>query len=255
MPVCKCCNSQASFIGALDFNRTCMDKQTQGGRVFPLSAEMVPYYLCGNCGFVFTDYCDSWSPDDFKNRIYNGDYWKADFDVNQGSGVENTAAYANGKVIASFFDGSQKSIRLLDFGSGGNPGRMGQALIDSGFDLTSYDPYLCDYNAPVTGKYDVICAIEVFEHCHNLAETAEFVSTHLSDGGLVYLSTLLRADTGIGNPLDSWYIAPRNGHISIFSLKALSLLFRRFGVNIVVTMFGPVGFKKNIPQFANRIFV
>jgi isoleucyl-tRNA synthetase len=54
--------------------------------------------------------------------------------------------------------------------------------------------------------------------------------------------------------LSSWYIAPRNGHISIFTLPAITLLFRRYEINIIQTAFGVFGFKK-LPTFKNKLFV
>jgi hypothetical protein len=56
------------------------------------------------------------------------------------------------------------------------------------------------------------------------------------------------------NVLDSWYIAPRNGHISIFTLPAIATLFRRVGINVVMTGMGLFGFKRP-PRFKNQVFV
>jgi hypothetical protein len=54
--------------------------------------------------------------------------------------------------------------------------------------------------------------------------------------------------------MKSWYIAPRNGHISIFTLPALSILFRRHGINLVQTLHGLIGFRQK-PSFPNSFFV
>jgi hypothetical protein len=83
---------------------------------------------------------------------------------------------------------------------------------------------------------------------------AQLIAAHLSDHGLLYFATLLHAFPTPPDVLKSWYIAPRNGHISIFTLVALTLLFRRVGINVVQTAFGLVGFKKQ-PNFPNGIFV
>lgn len=249
--ICKCCQAQAPFLGTVDFNRTCEDRRRPAA--FPPSGEMVAYYRCRNCGFIFTPYCDAWSPADFKARIYNDDYVKADYDENIVNGIPATISYANGKHLAGLLAGSEHRIRLLDFGAGGNPGRMGQALIDSGFRVTSYEPYFADVIAPPIGKFDVIYSVEVFEHCHDLNGLAEFIGDHLGDHGVLYFSTLLHPQPSGDDVLSSWYIAPRNGHISIFTLPAITILFRKVGINIVQSAFALLGIR-NPTRFPNGLF-
>jgi hypothetical protein len=214
---------------------------------------MVPYYRCRNCGIIFTPYCDSWSADDFKGRIYNDDYEKADYDPNIVNGVAATISYANGKQLAALLAGNERRIRLLDFGAGGNPGRMGQALIDAGFRVTSFEPYFAGQIAPPLGKFEVIYSIEVFEHCHDVDGMAEFIGEHLADHGVLYFSTLLHPHPSGDDVLTSWYIAPRNGHISISTLPAITILFRKAGINIVQTAFGLLGIR-NPTRFPNGLF-
>jgi len=249
---CKCCHAAAPFVGWVDFNKSCEDRRRP--RPFPPSTEMVPYHRCRNCGFIFTKYCDAWSPEEFRARIYNEDYVKADYDPEIVNGVAATVSYRNGEKLAALLAGSGDRIRLLDFGAGGNPGRMGQALIDAGFRVTSYEPHFAESATQVEGKYDVIYSVETFEHCHDLAGMAAFLAEHLEDHGLLYFSTLLHPHPSAGDVLNSWYIAPRNGHISIFTFPAVSILFRRVGINIVQSLFGLVGLR-NPTHFPNHIFV
>jgi 2-polyprenyl-6-hydroxyphenyl methylase/3-demethylubiquinone-9 3-methyltransferase len=253
MPACKCCTTTATYLGALDFNKTALDRSL-GRRVFPVSAETVPYYYCPYCGFVFTDYCDRWTEAQFRTRIYNDEYEKADADTKAAQGVAATTSYRNGKTLAGIFEGAQHQIRVLDFGAGGNPGRAGQAMIDAGFDVTSYEPYFPGGETALSGTYDLIYAIEVVEHAHDPFAMAQLIAGHLAEHGLLYISTVLHTAPTSPAALDSWYIAPRNGHISIYTLAALTLLFRRVGVNIVQSSFGILGFRK-LPNFPNGIFV
>lgn len=145
-------------------------------------------------------------------------------------------------------------IRVLDFGAGGNPGRTGQALIDQGFDVTSYEPFRADAATAVQGRFDLIYAIEVFEHCTDVRGMARFIADHLSDRGLLYFSTLLHPHPSGEDILSSWYIAPRNGHVSIFTLPAITLLFRRSGLNVVQTIDGLFAFRNPL-AFPTRLFV
>ena len=251
-PACKCCASRTRWIGALDFNASCMDRD---GRVFPVSPELVPYYACEHCGFVFTTFCDDWRREDFQQRIYNGDYALADPDPGLHRGIRATVSYRNGQELARLLEGSAGRIRLLDFGAGGKPGRMGQALIDAGFEVDSYEPYLAEdaLEQGLRGRYDVICAMEVFEHCHDLEQVLSIIDQRLAERGLLYFSTCLHPYPTPDTVLDSWYIAPRNGHISIFTHRAITLLFRRIGIHILHHAFGWIGLRQ-LPDFPNAFF-
>lgn len=254
-PACKCCSFTTSLIGRLDFNRSCIDRL--GTRAFPPSDRQVPYWACGNCGFVFTDYMDQWSAEDFKREIYNTDYLKADPPI-PGRVTEvpvcETPSYQSGLTIASMLQGSQDQIRILDFGSGGDPGPTGLALIEQGFTVHSYEPYRSGSSFDPDSAYDVIIAIEVLEHCHDLRWLAQFMSQHLRREGILWIQTMLHPCPTPPGVLESWYIAPRNGHISIFTLWSLTLLFRSVGINIVQMALATFGFK-SLPRFPNRIFV
>jgi len=198
---------------------------------------------------------DGWSDEDFRREVYNADYVRADPPIPGRAEVpvKETPAYHAGLYIASMLQGSQGEIRILDFGSGGNPGPTGLGLADQGFSVDSYEPYRSSSSYTPGSQYDVIVAIEVLEHCHDLVKTVQFMKTHLSREGILWIQTMLHPHPTPANVLESWYIAPRNGHISIFSLWALTLLFRPAGISIVQTPFAILGFK-NLPRFQNQIF-
>ena len=96
--------------------------------------------------------------------------------------------------------------------------------------------------------------IEVIEHCHNLDAVLLYLSKHLARDGIIHIQTLLHSFPTPEDILSSWYIAPRNGHISIFTFQALAVMFRRYGINIVQTIFGVVGFRQK-PTFVNKYFI
>lgn len=254
-PACKCCGADTAYLGSVDFQKSCMDRF--GTRVFPPSEEMVPYYSCPRCGFIFTDMMDRWGRDDFVARIYNDDYRKADPPLMIPGGTafpKDTIAYHNGLSLAARFAGAEAAIRVLDFGSGGDPGLTGSALLDRGFRLESYEPNFVEGCPEPAGRYDVIVMIEVIEHCHDLDEVMRKLERLLADRGMVYVATMLHPPKHDAGILNSWYIAPRNGHISIFSFPALAVLFRRYGMNLVQTLHGLVGFREK-PSFKNDFFV
>jgi SAM-dependent methyltransferase len=252
-PACKVCESPTHLLGSLDANRCCIDRL--GKRFLPVSSEAVPYYGCSRCSFIFTTYMDRWSAEDFKTKIYNAEYERLNPAIPGRDHVplKETPSYLAGVRIASLFQGSQKRIRVLDYGSGGNPGPTGLGLIDSGFSVQSYEPYRSD-GQPPSGKFDLIICIEVMEHCHDLGQVSASMAQYLSSDGIILIQTLLHPHPIPNNILSSWYIAPRDGHVSIFTLPALTLLFRRVGINVVHTIDGNFAFRR-LPTFPNQIFL
>jgi hypothetical protein len=251
--VCKICNSGVKLVGSIDANKCCLDRL--GKRTLPISDVMVPYYSCNNCGFIFTSFMDNWTPEDFKRDIYNDDYIRISPPIPGRDivPVKETPSYEKGLHIAALFDGSQSEIRVLDFGAGGNPGPTGQALIDKGFQVHSYEPYRADCAQP-DGKYDLIICIEVLEHCHDLKYVTEFMKRCLSRDGMIWVQTLVHPHPAPDNILSSWYISPRDGHVSIHTSWSLTLLFNSVGMNFVQTARGMFAFRR-IPTFRNQIFL
>lgn len=252
MTACKVCGGAGHLLGHLDFNRTCWDRM--GPRVFPVSDERVAYYACPDCGFLFTPHCDGWSDAEFAARIYNADYAKADPDPGlERGGVAATGSYWRGALLADLLDGGQETIRLLDFGAGGDPGYAGQALTARGFRVTSYDPFLAPGTVLPNTRFDVVYAIEVIEHCVDVQGAAAQIAGHLDHAGLLYLATMLHPFPTPDDVLASWYIAPRNGHISVFSQPALEALFAPYGIELAATELGVFGFRSR-PRFPCKLF-
>ena len=254
---CKCCGSVAPLLGNVDFAKTCTDRL--GTAVFENTGCLVPYHKCSKCGFIFTTFADEWPENTISKMIYNEEYGKADgvmpgWEAGE-SDPRQTISYKNGlKLIDNLGINGDQGLQVLDFGAGGNPGLTGMCFKDKGFDLTSYEPYLCDGAMQLKyDKYDLIYSIEVFEHVINLTNLCNFMAHHLSDRGLMFVQTLIHPHPAGEDILESWYIAPRNGHFSIFTFPAIFLLFKRVGINIVQTPMGMVGFK-NKPLFKNNIF-
>ena len=253
---CKCCSGEANIIGLVDFNKSCHDRH--GKPAFGPSGATVPYHRCVSCCFIFSIYCDAWRANHFTKHIYNDDYGKADGVIpgfEQGAtNPKKSISYINGKnLINRLGISSDQGLKVLDFGSSGNPGLTGLAFLDYGFNLQSYEPYL---NETVTNigeqSFDIIYAIEVIEHVVDLDEALIFFDKHLSINGLLCLQTLIHPHPSNDEIINSWYVAPRNGHFSIFTQCALEKLFQRVGINIISTSAGIFGFKDK-PHFQNSI--
>jgi hypothetical protein len=214
-PRCKCCAGGTERFAVLDSNRSGQDRF---GRVFPESDEYFTYWQCSVCGFVFSMDLDQLTSAELGRRIYNEDYLRADPDF-----LEQRPRFF-AALLDRLLGPVKERIRGLDFGGG--TGLLGTLMCERGFpEYETYDPYFGGSSVP-RGRYNLMTAFEVMEHSRDPLATVREMLSLLEPGGVVLLSTILL-------PKDAdpswWYIAPRNGHISIYSNRALRVLARRVG--------------------------
>jgi 2-polyprenyl-6-hydroxyphenyl methylase/3-demethylubiquinone-9 3-methyltransferase len=214
-PACKCCGGATAFFAGYDFSRTCEDQKRP---VFASSGIDVPYYRCKSCGFVFTTYFDRWSKETFAERIYNSEYILADPDF----------AAARPKYMAELLDSLLATvpadISILDYGGG--EGRLIQELKLHGFENgESFDPFFSDGARP-DGLFELVTAFEVAEHTADPMLLFQDALSFLTEDGVFLFTTSLQSRKPDRN---WWYIAPRNGHISIHSHASLQRLATAVG--------------------------
>lgn len=205
-PACKCCGGRSANFGKADAARTCLDEKS---RVFPPSARLITYWFCTSCGFVFTPDFDELSDAQMAEEIYNADYVKADPDF-----LEARPRYMAGKVDRLLGE-KLRRIPVLDYGGGA--GRLAQIMDARGFHFDNYDPFYG--TAPLaTGTYDLVTAFEVVEHSRTPLDTFREAVSALRPGGTLLFSTMLRPRRA---GMEWWYVAPRNGHVSLHSHRSL----------------------------------
>ncbi|HLJ65542.1 MAG TPA: class I SAM-dependent methyltransferase [Stellaceae bacterium] len=214
---CKVCGAPSPLHGVVDFNKACIDQNDQ---VLPLAGLPIYYRRCQNCDFMFTDAFDDWGQDDYKNYIYNDDYLKVDPDY-----IERRPT-GNAQLIARLFAQDGKALSVLDYG-GGN-GKFSQTLTQAGFsDASTYDPFTPEHAILPRRKFDIVTCMETLEHVPD----PKSIIRHLADltAGIVFFSTLLQPDTLTHHRMNWWYLAPRNGHISLYSKKSMTHLWNEVG--------------------------
>jgi SAM-dependent methyltransferase len=222
---CKICGDDAPLHGVVDFNKSC---ELQRGLVLPLLGMPIWYRRCASCGFVFTRMFDGFTQEDWKREVYNVRYLEIDPDY------ASVRAEANAPLVASIAgqlgltDPAYGTImierpRLLDYGSGN--GKLTELLACLPADCAAWDP-LGPGEKP-DRQFDLVTAFEVFEHTTTPVETAREALAFIRPGGALLFSTLVCDDLG---PQEmNWYIAPRNGHVSIHSTKSLDLMLSGLG--------------------------
>ncbi|WP_244816332.1 class I SAM-dependent methyltransferase [Caballeronia sp. Lep1P3] len=221
--ICKCCSGRAFLFGVCDFSKSCADRAA-GRKVDPYAGVPVYYYRCAECGFVFTTAFDDWGSHAFAKYIYNDDYIRQDPDY------LDARPQSNANALASQFP-ELAGQEILDYGSGN--GLLEQKLKARGFvKVDSYDPYGAIQNRRAQPqRSDVVLAFEVFEHHAAPRDLMAELARLLKPQGIVLFSTLVTPPDietiGIGN---WWYCAPRNGHISFFTPKALAHIASTVGM-------------------------
>jgi len=75
----------------------------------------------------------------------------------------------------------------------------------------------------------------------------------LRDEGALLFSTLTQPADFDQLGLRWWYVGPRNGHISLYSRRSLSILFEKNGMGLIsLTDLIHVAFRK-LPAFASHL--
>ncbi len=216
---CKVCGESADLYGVADFNKSC---EEQNGKYLRLSGVPVYYHRCNACGFIFSNAFDQWTSVDFKQHLYNDDYVLVDPDY------ISKRPQGNARFIAEFIKNAN-ALKCLDYG-GGN-GETARLLKGRRFDASSWDPFGGEGDLPLKGSFDFVSAFEVFEHTVDPAHTAAESLGMLNDNGVLVFSTLT-TDHIPARSMDHWYIAPRNGHISLYTKRALAHLFAQYGYRV-----------------------
>lgn len=166
-----------------------------------------------------------WTEGDLRTRIYNDEYIKADPDYVEKRPNDYAA------TLPKVFPWVGSGLRHLDFGGG--DGRMSRILCESGWDSQVYDLFGGDGRlaTPPTGVFELITAIEVFEHSQDPSQMLRRLASLLAPDGIIFFSTCVSDSEKLAtNGLKWWYAAPRNGHISLYTRDSLKILGRRHGL-------------------------
>lgn len=189
----------------------------------------------------------NWTNDEFHSRIYNEDYAIVDPDY------LNKRPEFNFSLLERFFKNVKNVITHLDYG-GGN-GSLSKKLVEAGWNSKSYDPFSeTENNISNIEKFNLITAFEVFEHAPNPNLLMEKIINLINDDGVVILSTLINdGNIKVNQRLDWWYASPRNGHVSLFSLKSLKILGEKYNFNFASMGVGYHVYFKKYPSWARSL--
>jgi hypothetical protein len=134
-------------------------------------------------------------------------------------------------IISAFFDPKGK---FLDYGGG--YGILVRLMRDRGFKFYRYDNQcenlfasLWDIELDTSRRFELVTALEVFEHFTNPVTEIDRMLTHSKS---ILFTTQLLPDP-IPKPDEWWYYALETGqHVSLYSLKTIQVLAKRFDLKL-----------------------
>ena len=218
---CKCCGAPASLYGLLDFNKNC---EIYRQNPFGISGVPIYYHRCPECLFIFTTALDHFAKEDFERYVYNDQYPLIDPDY------QEARPRHNAKVVTELL-AQAKPACILDYG-GGN-GTLANLLLEAGFsEVRTYDPFVPCFAEKPAGLFDCVICFEVLEHSTNPCRTLLDITSMLTDTGIILLSTLLQPNDIDTLGLSWWYAAPRNAHVSLYSMASLGKLSGSAGFQV-----------------------
>jgi 2-polyprenyl-6-hydroxyphenyl methylase/3-demethylubiquinone-9 3-methyltransferase len=220
---CKICGEGTQLFDVVDFKKSCDRALYPDG----LSGIPVFYRSCPSCRFIFTSFFDAFTPEQWRAHVYNDHYAVVDPEYLEIRPRRNVSE------IESLTSDRNATIGL-DFGGGS--GETAKLLRQKGWTYDSYDPFgFSDIKPEAIGSYNFCSAFEVFEHSPDPVSTLSEIIRMTSAGRLMILVGTAVHDNYVrtDNRLAWWYAGPRNGHISLYSRRALQLLGGRFGLSYV----------------------
>lgn len=227
---CKICGSRAPIFDVVDFLRCCDGGENPQPYKFGLSGVPVDDFRCECCDFMFTDFCDGWTHEDYSNAIYNSDYVAVDPDY------VAIRPRLMAKVMADNLH-NLEGCSILDYGSGS--GVFSTAMAEYGYNnVVGYDPFSSPSRP--NGLYDVVTCFEVIEHASQPLSVFEEIFSYLRPGGALIFSQSVQPSNIKETGCNWWYVGPRNGHISTFSVRTLYEIGIRHGMALWES--SPTGF-------------
>ena len=231
-PHCKICGRSSVPFDIVDFNKFCEPGDFYR---FGFAGVGVYYWRCRGCGFLFTDFFDDWTTNDFSQFVYNKDYLKVDPEY-----VSARPSRIAGRV-AEWLRGCE-AARILDYGSGA--GVFVERMRSLGYGkVEGYDPFSSPRRP--SGKFDIITCFEVIEHSPQPIGTFADILSFMAEDGCVMLTQTVQPPDLLTQGGSWWYLGPRNGHVSTYADETLAAVAARFGLTLyrgstLYAMAGPV---------------
>lgn len=218
---CTICGSDTYIWGCVDFNKSC---EELNNKFLDYSGVPIYYLKCTNCNHIFSTDFDDWDHEDFKENIYNEHYIEVDPEYSGARSLRDVQWFT--KSI-----NYDKSLNILDYGAG--PAVFGKELVKDGYNVESWDPlWGTDITWEQDKKFDLITAFEVLEHSPTPIRTIKEIHGYLAPQGKILITTLANDILQDKRDPTYWYLAPRNGHVCMYSNRSIEILFSLVGMKV-----------------------
>lgn len=202
--------------------RICQSPSRAFGRARVLGRHDVGYHRCERCGFVQTDE-PFWLDEAYSEAITNSDL-----------GLVSRNLQLAPVVLALAVTMFDPAGRFVDYGGG--YGMLVRLLRDAGLDFYRSDRYCrnlfavgFDAPEPELASYELLTAIEVFEH---LVDPVAEVERMLGFSRSLFFTTQL-VPAEVPPPDSWWYYGLEHGqHVSFYTRDSLRVLGERFGLTL-----------------------
>lgn len=188
----------------------------------------VKYFQCQSCGLITVPESKKYD----LSKIYNAEYF-TNVDCGWKGRAEKLLKYVRYLNILN----PLKEMQFCDFGAGN--GYLSKLLIDSGFNVLAYEPFLRNdhyleksYYCDKPFNTDVLLMVEVFEHFTNAFEDIGKILSDFHNPKLIIFTTILTDNAN--EPINDWfYLEPDSGHFTLWSKKSLTLLGEMNGYKLI----------------------
>jgi SAM-dependent methyltransferase len=161
------------------------------------------YLQCGHCALVFIP----------PSQRLSADEERAQYDLH--SNAPTDAGYRRflDRLAAPLCARRPPPARGLDFGAGPGP-TLSVMLTERGYDMAIYDPFYAPDPAPLSERWDFICATEVVEHLFEPGRVLAQLWSCLRPGGYLGIMTKLVRDRAA---FAQWHYKNDPTHVCFFS--------------------------------------
>jgi glycosyltransferase involved in cell wall biosynthesis/SAM-dependent methyltransferase len=173
-----------------------------------------PFYLCENCGLIFTD---CYLTQDETSHHYRSQYSDS-FDWNK-----------EAQAMIEMVSFAVTPRKIFDFGSGS--GGLTNALRSMGYEVNSYEPMLHgDFSSEDYERdHDLVILNQVIEHTENASKILDDIYSLTRPGGIIFMTTLttdiMINETEMFQELfASWWYKDDQTHISFFCQRTFEYI-------------------------------
>lgn len=184
---------------------------------YRLTKGVTQYFQCTNCKTLFCDELDN-------DNMVGGEH-----EVGRNELQNHLRVARVGEMLLGY---KKEDVSILDFGAG--HGFLVKDLKAAGYpNVSGYDAYYEHFSRlPEKNKYHVITMIECIEHLAAPYVEIDVIFRSLVNGGCLMVETSF-VDIAWQENIeleDFFYIAPQNGHSTIFSHHGIDVLMLKKGL-------------------------